>query len=84
MGDDDHLVGAEGPQLVLECGGGVRVADFPTCHDLVFAGPGQRALEAGTRLRKLAVDVRHGVVHVRREHGREHVDLDVLAAMLKD
>ena len=29
MGDDDHLVGAESPQLVLECGGGVRVADFP-------------------------------------------------------
>ena len=57
MGDDDHLVGAEGPQLVLECGGGVRVADLPTGNDLVFVCPGQRALEARTRVRELAVDV---------------------------
>jgi hypothetical protein len=45
MGDDDHLVGAERPQLVREGGGGARVAHFPTCHELVFACPGQRALE---------------------------------------
>ena len=56
----------------------------PTGHDLVFACPGQRTLEAQTRLRQLAVDVRHGVVDVGGEHGREHVDLDVLTAGLKD
>jgi hypothetical protein len=37
-----------------------------------------------TRLRDLAVDVRHGVVDVGREHGREHVDLDVVTTVLKD
>ena len=52
-------------------------------NDLVFVCPGQRALETRTRLRELAVDVRHGIMEVGRGHGRERVDLDVLAAALK-
>jgi hypothetical protein len=81
MCDDDHLVGAEVTQLVLDRSGRAGITDLAARHDAQLARPRQRAFQADSSLLELAVDVRDSVVQVRGQHRSEDVDLDGLVLL---
>src|SRR5215831_72106 len=83
--DDDHLVGAEVAQLVLDGSDRAdRVAHPAVREEALSARPAERALQALSGSARLGVDVGVGQVRARAEHGREHVEFDPRGARAGD
>ena len=72
MGDDDHLVGREQPQRVLEREDRVRLADITRGLDPALLERRDRVFEAAMGFLDLVVDVARGQVERRLHERRCH------------